>query len=300
MLAYCSKRYKAKVKTEGDEIEVPFVLERYDYYKRIEELLERTARQYGIDRPVIFSPLSRRAVNVKLDFSGITLPQPRSNVIDFQIEKNGLSDVLLCDKTLLWNVEVTEENEIPGPRENTDKKIVSLFEKEYAIYEFAAKENEFIYISSPISEVKRYENRVYVNLNEKQTIEDIRYSKLAIMDVTSVFLEGLEYRYQNFYHNTGKRERIRTQADIDYVLHKFRNDMARYVGLVRNCDGVNTVHAYEKGDVYHYTKDKIYRSSSVCYIKFEVSGSWIAEDAINYMIAFLNFYYPEYYWVGVV
>lgn len=300
---FLNKNYVAKVTDENGEYEANFRFESYKAFEKEEEIVERMARQYEVDVPFILSPISRRAVNVIVDFVGKDISNKEALNIDFRLSENGLSGVLECNKSLFWNIEITEKNEIPRPRENTDKSIVEylkpIFNDVYHLYEFPATEMEFYYVETKKYDVKRYNNAIYLNVNENETIEDIRYFKIEIHNTTELYIEGISNKFHNFFnHSRINKNRIRTEGDIDYVMGLFENEIAVYRGLVRG-NSLSAIYVYDKQDAYHYTKNKMLRSSSISYLKFEKSENIFFEDYVSYIMAFMNYYYPEFYWVGV-
>ena len=200
-------------------------------------------------------------------------------------------------------MEWLEQHKIPRPKENIDKKIVPLFENTYHIYEFLTQKNEYIFFESQVADIKRYGNTIYVGLSDRQNIESSRYSKLVIhsYDSTGVFFQKFLYFFENFYYNNRfLKERIRTEADIAYVLGYFKNDIANYLKMVRMLGNNKAIRTYESRDAYYYGKEKALRSSSICYIKFSENEHWLFEDYVSYILEYMNYYYPEFYWVGVV
>lgn len=66
-----------------------------------ETLLRAVADLYDLPEPLLFSPWSRRAVSIR--FEGDE-PFPAPGDSDLELAKNGLADVLLTDRVLMWNV----------------------------------------------------------------------------------------------------------------------------------------------------------------------------------------------------
>lgn len=297
------KKYNAYVLGDGVNFEVEYSLKPYKGYYKIEEIVERTARQYNLKRPPLFSPLSRRAIKVEVDFKHHEIPQSHNNVtIDFKLNENNLIDILQIEKTLVWNVELLNDYEVPDPKQNTNKSVIPLFDKVYQLYEFTVEENEYIYFESSVSDIKRYENNIYVNLKENNDIEDCRYYKIKINRYKNSSFSNEIKIYENFFHyNRYSKERIRTEADIEYTFNLLENECTYYKGIIRKETPNNlAIRTYKNEDAYHYSKNKKLRSSAICYVKFNQSDNWLFEDYISYMLAYMNYYYPEFYWVGVV
>ena len=302
---YLNRKYKACVTTNNDSFEVEYYFEKYGGYYDIERIIERTAMQYEVDVPILLEPISRRAINVIVDLSKYGFSKSDNMIIDFQFAKNGLTEIIKEKTTLVWNVEIVEKNEIPRPRENTDKKllakIVPFFEEVYQLYQFPSNENEFYYVESKIQDIKRYGSSVYLNLHEKEKIEDVRYSKLIVHDIPQKYIDKIDCSFRTFFDDRCiNKVRIRTEADIDYVMNSMKNDIALYQGLCRKRDNEDSIYIYNSYDAYYYPKNKILRSASICNVQFRSSENIYFEDYVSYILSYLNYYYPEFYWVGVV
>lgn len=294
------RAYVASVRTEDGTFDIEYRIEYYGVFLNSEKEIERLARQYNVTIPSIFSPWSRRAALIKLDIADERFEKIKKADIDLQFESNGLLDIVEKGKTLIWNVDVVQEHEIPRPKENIDKEIVALFDNSFEILEFSVDENEYILINSPYVGIKRYKNCLYINTSDGITSSDLRYSKFIIKDVPISYWDNLEDGFENFYtKNRVKLDRIRTEADIAYALECFNNSIVSYVGFSRTLRDFKNIHIYEKRDAYYYTKGKALRSSSICYLHFKMQKSWMAEDYVSYILAFMNYFYPEFYWVGV-
>ncbi len=300
------QKYVAKVMiNDKAEYEVEYYFERYDAYINEERVVERAAMQYEVDVPVIFEPISRRAVRIVVDLKDHEFSKSDNAYIDFQLDQNGLLQKLLINYTLIWNVEITEKSEIPRPHENSEKSVISKVvprdSKVYKVYEFPAEDNEFYYIDSAIHDVKRFGSSIYMNLHEEETIESVRYYKVILHKVNERYLEKIQFKFAAFFNKMYiHKSRIRTEADIDYVMKMFQNDVAKYLGFRMARENDEAVYTYDTFDAYYYPKNKFLRSKSICNIRFEKSDNIFFEDYISYILSFMNYYYPEFYWVGVI
>lgn len=88
---YLGRKYVAKVVTKNDEYEVNYSFEKYQGYLDVERVVERAAMQYEVDVPIIFEPISRRAIRIVVDLTGYKFSKSDDMYIDFQLDKNGLS-----------------------------------------------------------------------------------------------------------------------------------------------------------------------------------------------------------------
>ena len=302
------RKYMATVECEGETFNIGYKLEHYNGLRDCEIKLERLARQYNVARPSLFSPWSRRAVLVKLDvldssFEKLKLTNS-SAVVRLCLESNGLKSVLQTGKTLAWNVKVECENEMPRPNDSIDASISALFHNVYHIVEFSVDDNQYVLCDLPSVECKRIKDCVYINAS-CSSMKDLRYSRYTIFNNANDLRDknNIVDVFENFCDYNGlSLERIRTQADVEFVMNCFKNPVVSYAGCSTLWnDNYKNVHKYEKGDAYYYTDKKALRGSSKCYISFEVSDrdSWQAEDYISYILSYMNHFYPEFYWVGV-
>ena len=299
---YTGKTYKAKVVSDDKESNVQYTLHRYyGFIEDRERLLEKTAIQYGVERPVMFSPFSRRAVSVKIEEPDKI--KDGAN-IDFMLEENGLSRILLSGKKLVWNVKIESKDTFSEPDRVEGNEVVPFFENVYEIYKFKVTEKQFVYANTGISDTQRYENSIYVNLTEGKTVESVDYSKITLEQPTENWQETLgDFYADNFWGNKIRnKERIRTEADVKYVISSFGDRvLLKKVTLNKDEKSVKSIVTYDKDDSYHYIKDKHLRSlKHCCYLGFEQSDHWLFEDYISYILSFMNYFYPEFYWVGTI
>ena len=260
-----------------------------------EKYLEQTALQYGIDVPLIYSPMSRRAMVIKVDLSVSQAIDNKDNTIDFQYEKNQLNKVLINDKTLVWNVISDDKNFLPRPKENVDKKITAIFDKSYIIYSFDAKENEYYYVQSKELDIRRVNSDIFIGLDNNLKIEDIDYQRFTVCPYNSGGMGNILAFENKFSAEFCVKQRVRTKGDINNILSCFDIE----------CDDIgfsgkhSVIFQYDNRYSYHYPKEDVLKSSSVIYVKIHNSGELYFEDYVSYVFSFLNYYYPEFRWVGV-
>lgn len=298
---YTSKTYKARIRTKLGEVIASYNLFFSNVFLEREKILEITANQYKIDKPFIFSPFSRRAVSVCINFDGINLDEIIDVNLDFK--NNKLDEIILVNKFLLWNVEMFDKEDIFFPTENTQKKIVALFEDDYEIYKFELNpENEFLYVDSDGAYIKRIDDEVYLAINNNTNLESLIYIKLKINKISRSIKEDEEFIFENECNKTiqGIKTRLRTEADIEYTINQFAPKGIKYLGYQVALKGRKSIYVYDKDNTYHYPKSGRLKSSSIAYLKFQESNDLFFEDKISYLINFLNYKYPEFLWVGVV
>lgn len=290
------KDYSGMVYTDTGSYEVKYNLIPYYAFMDEEKKLEQTALQYGIKVPLIYSPMSRRAVVVKVSIDVQEITKHGDFSIDFQYEKNGLDNKIFVNKTLLWNVE-NEWGNRSLLRENAEKKITSYFDKTFVIYSFDdVKENVYYYVQSDNHDIRRIEGSVYVGIDNKTKIEQIDYQKFTVNPVNKSFLENI-MSFENKYDSACcAKKRVRTKGDVYNVLSCFDINYEEILFKPK----YEAVCTYGKDYKYHYPTDEVLISSSEIYIKLsDNNDDKFFEDYVSYVFAYLNYYYPEFRWVGV-
>lgn len=296
---YLERIYHAHITTVEGIIEVEYKLFFSDILLEQEELLEKTAAQCHIEKPFLFSPFSRRAAQVKIDLGPLSLTNSKILQIDLDFSLNGLEDIVLCNKVLVWNVEITEKDHLPYPMENSNKKVIPLFDNTYEIYTFALDIDEYMYIDSNETEIKRIEETLYLALPKDKNPEYLDYKKIKINkffgNITGTYL------FENkMADDQVIKQRIRTLADISYVVRQFLPSGIQWKGYAKKVAEGASIQVYDKRNSYHYSKDDRLRSSSIIYLKFEAEEPLFFEDKVSYLLAYLNNRYPEFQWVGVI
>lgn len=306
---YMDKCFRAHVRHRKGSFEAEYRLFLEDCYLEQEKLLEQTAVQYGYQQPRIFAPMSRRAVYVCVDFEGKEVPAGAE--IDFDYAGNGLADVLLAGWLPVWNVEILDPNQgLPQLEENTEKKIVPCFDKNFQIYKANVRsEREYLHISGNSIdelEVKRIDGKIYIGVPaEQDEWVELNYQKLILHPLPIGMHGSEEFYFDNFWDREAEdKERLRTEADVAYAVRKYSLDgegreRLHYQGCSFDLDGAESVAVYEARRSYHYPKDKYLKGGSICYLRFEKEDNMFFEDKVSYLLSFLNFRYPEYRWVGV-
>lgn len=294
MISY-KKDYYGIVRTDDDnqDYEIKYNLIPFEAIMEQEKYLEQTALQYGIEVPLLYSPMSRRAMIIKVDLSASEAAQNNNYTIDFQYKKNQLDRAIINNKTLVWNVLSEDKSVLPHPKENVDKKVTTAFDKPYVIYSFGAKENEYYYVHSENLDIRRINGDIFLGLDRDSAIEQIDYQRFTIHSPSSIENNLL---FENKYGSTCcVKQRVRTKGDIHNVLSCF--DLC--------CESIsfsgkhNIVHRYDNRYSYHYPKDEVLHSNSVIYVKVRDNGDLYFEDYVSYVFAYLDYYYPEFRWVGV-
>lgn len=299
---YTEREYTAHVSSKNGEFDVGYRLFLSDLLMEKEEILERTAAQYDIEQPFIFSPMSRRAVVLTADFGAGDVKCSGESEVDFDFSGNKLDRVLLTGKVLVWNVEITGRDDLPYPSENVRKNIVPLFDQTFEIYKFGLRdESEYIYVDHASAEIKRIDHDIYMGVPAHSEIKNLRYFKIRLHRGIGGLSDGAAFVFRNSCRReAGIKTRVRTDADIEYVARMFSPGGITYKRCETRPGDYQSIDVYDSRRRYHYPKSGRLKSSSLCYLVFERGESVFFEDIISYLLSFMNYMYPEFWWVGVV
>lgn len=295
-----------------------------------EKLLQMTASQYSIERPLIYSPYSRRFAKIvfaeKISVSQVT-------ALHFPSLENEIIATTV-DYALMWNVEITNRKvpELPFPGEITTDILHNsgnFTANEYVIpgvipnykSKYSCKPNEYIIFDGVgarrLAIARNLKaNILYVLYDGHAKIEPVR--RLEVHEVTNsesdiyeLIDRGLAH-INSFGNTLFLKKRLRSYADIVYALGAFREN--NYKILID--ESVEILHDYPKECVteyqnehryYKYPTDKrlceepdrsVHRKNAVfCRLTFRGSDRFIPDYA-RYVLSYMNEMYPEFYWVG--
>lgn len=295
----CQKQYKGCISNESGEV-------RYFHYSLIphyrfikqEELLFKTADLYKIIRPVVFSPYARRAVDIRLD--DVSLDEFIAGgeaITSLMLEDNGLKDILLTDCRLMWNVEIEDGTEVfTSSFDDSDSY-------QYLYFYDPNEESVFIYPRDECDSIYKKEDRIEVNYHDKAKSD--KYEKVTIKSVDD---EDYDRCFVNeFDYNQFEKEiTLRTVADINNVLTRFRNKTngfhCRFAQIMdKHQLKSDIIRRYKKEHSYLKNKNDLYagalRYKPCCCIDFYGNGVFLTDYA-NYVLYYMEQNYPEFNWIG--
>lgn len=305
-----SKNYRAKVKINDESYEAIYFFRNTDIFVDMEKNIHRIAIQYGIEVPIIYNPMARRAMELFIKLPYNVTKEDTIN-IDFCFEENELRNTLLLNNYLLWNISLKGNDELSEPRTGEYKEILPLWDYTFLTYKFLLKNKnqnikDFLLIKNDLRIIKRIGDEVYWQLKDSYT--EMQYEKYSIYALGTVVEKRLESQNKYFYHNKyefpalGIIERIRTKADAMRVVAGFKGlgIKCKSVFSGNDYDGTNVIYTYPKRMDYYQIKDDRLRSARICKVKFDINeDDSMYIDKISYVISFLNYRYPEYRWIGV-
>lgn len=286
---------------KGNKSEVPYYLCQSDLIVRKCKKIWNMSKLYGDESPIVYMPYSTRLFYIEIDIETILGKQ------DFELEElnlcfadNGLSEKIICDKALLWNVKIEPAGIEIEPYKNPIGQMV------YWRYKFTGlQENKYIMpenIQWPSFDIKVIsDTEIEMDFINKPTDE---FEGIRIYDIKKEEFEGIEIYTTNYNNkNLDKHYRIRSLSDIRYELNKFEsNNEDVYIADIcmksqSNKKGINRYNSemsiYEKGRFGYKNKNKVF-------IEFKGDCNYnFFEDYANFVIETLTYLYPEIGWEGV-
>lgn len=290
------RTYQAAAVTDHGVFAIPYRLEFTPCCVEEEERLERTALQNGAVCPPLYAPMSRRAVRVRLELEESVVPRREVRQIDFRYAENGLQDVLLPGMLPMWNVERKETAFL----QQTADKITPFGDSAALIYELPLQEREFLLAEGCGWEMKRRADKVYVTLERR---DEARFTRFVLHEIPASRPEYAgEYLFENrFDRSRCRKERLRAEADVVYAAECFRPAGLRFEGLCKNLGQAESVLVYDRRRAYHYPKSPCLRKPGCTFgLRFADDGGLYFDDLVSYATAYLNYFYPEFYWTGVL
>ena len=282
---------------------------------RQEKILCQIARIYNIQRPVVFSPYARRAVDIEILW-GQDISDSLEQVVktDLKLKDNGL-DVIREGFSLMWNISLSE-GDMPDSEEdiNDEEHVAPDGDRRRYTYVYwsGIQENDFVYPVADLAypEILKHEKEIRFiceNRLNQYNFKKIRIHNQAVKNTlyTKEFYNAFDRGSQNIL-------RIRTAGDIQYVLSQFLiRDEAENIfwcdfDSMYDCVNDNLIitryipeHDYwNDGEQMNFRK---IRNRPFCYVKFfcQENRKKFLTDYANYVLHYLNYEYPEYCWAGV-
>lgn len=273
-------------------------------YVRAERDLQEVAALYGVERPVIFSPWSRRAVAVEL--AGQI---PDLNQADLRLAENGLDSVLLASHVLMWNV-----SSVTVKRWDKSYQSPDGLEANY-VYQYTVPENrdqpgheacfilpEYADLGNPFNlPLEATKNGRIIVIESQSELAQ----KFKVIEIHKPLLAGLPDDCHVFVNSceTGTiltRPRLRTSGDVNLVLSalkqggfgcRFPGKSSEKPALARYATG----HKYAAGSSPRGLKEV--QRQFPCRVAFTGKAPFL-EDYAEYALNFLGQRYPEFLWTG--
>lgn len=263
-------------------------------YVERQELLYKYSQHYAIINPVVYSPYNFKAFDLVYD-KGLD-----GEELDFLFKKNNLDVVKSDDIDLFWNICLYEESK------TYDAK-VPYGDSERYIFEFKKNKNGNYLLPLPRNNQSQIFDIEFlddsVRLTTSHDMDDFFLLEPLEVDVSSSIVKALISNNQFFSNkNTYKGIvscRLISEADIEHALSPFRD---KYGIKCRIAEGRgNIVKRYSQKYRPNRNGRKIFNTICREYVSFSCIGeNMFLLDYINYVLEYLEFYYPEIEWVGEI
>lgn len=296
---FLERKFKGEyIDSSGNSQEITYTLSKSEQYIKEEKILFETVQQNNLHCPPIYSPMSRRVVNVMVHRD---IDMSKGGSICFHWDKNDLSQVIITDSLLYSNLKREHSRNLPVNNLRYSEKIVPFFEEIYTVYEYInLGANEFIWVDDMKRQFKRDGNILYIPLEDNILPSDFEYMKLKICEVS----ENITYQLfpTNFKHSKVKKERVVTLGDIDLIISQFETLLIQFEKVKTSYQNksIEPIATYARLDSYNYSKIKMPVKSTPLYLAFQKNENDIYfVDKVSYMLDFMNYFYPEFRYVGV-
>lgn len=285
------------------------------FIEEIEQnLLARTAALYHINKPLIFAPDARRAVDIcvtdGLSVSDLIVHAEQKDgkyIIDAPVLEKADWEIDLLNGRLRTNMRLILTNVKLSPKPlDFAKDGKNEFGRYFDIPGSLPKDTLIIPCTptqnNDVLEIEADDNespfRVYVNEDvDLRTYDTIAFGEVAPDD------------WENLYRNDVNLPRLRTANDVDEICRCF-TDEARGLSVGFKCvvqpgesAPTNIIRRYERQDRYPdwgNTEElfKARRYRPICYLNFSGAGVYLGDWA-EYVLAAFEKNYPEFIWAGV-
>ena len=313
---FCApKKYQGLLVTmDGTTKNFTYSLQRHDRFVRNEKILFDVAALYKINRPVIFSPYARKAVDLKID--GLDKADFKNfKNFDLMLEENNLNGRLLVDYQLCWNVKIEHDamrriSEVEEQKQyvGADGKLIRYecfhsFDKGTAVFVLPDQHCDDLRITATEDEKK-------IILGYHSVLKEHDYKTLTLSKVE----KGSTDTFTNDFPRKNNKLRLRTEGDLERVLACFnvtrmgKNFPAGFKSL-GSSKNLKPIEIYSREDSYYVPNENRLLGAGfgkpTCYINFSTDSTLdprllrFKADYVNYVIHYLSQNYPEFNWAGV-
>ena len=299
----CKPKYQGRLVTsDGTVKNFSYCLQRHERFIAAEKILFEVAALYKMNRPVIFSPYARKAVDIKI-FGVDADDFKKLRNVELMTEKNNLRGKLVKGN-LFWNVQI-EEGEMRRGGEvdeyiGADGKLIRY---EY-FHTFNADEKVFVLPNQHCDDlhINTESGDKTIALCYNSVLKERGYQKVTLTDAHKISDDV----FTNDFPRRNDKLRLKTEGDVAKVLACFNETRfgkicpAQFASF--NVANFKPLASYAESDRYFYPPEEILlgnvRNKPVCCIKFG-GDSIFKTDYANYVLHYLKQNYPEFGWAGV-
>ncbi len=294
------KIYKGSYKKDGRTIEFDYSFEFDNSFVKAQERMFSYAEQYCIKNPIVFSPYSHKAFIVKVDES-IKKEIVKPN---FEFKKNKIpivgEDVIDEEICLYWNIcqstKTLKTYDAKEPYGDKTKYVYSFKRKKDGIYLLPLPENN----QTKIYEIRFGENGVEIVTDHE--IEDFVVFEYHELDPNSSIVAERRSKKMLFHNRVEEkiqnRRRILSEGDIERAIGCFREwpDIC----CDRSDGKGRSVIRYSKNYIADRKDKTMFNSIRREYVHFKKTDDRFLTDYANYILEYLEYYYPEIEWAGEI
>ena len=287
------KTYEGVYRLGQDLVKYRYRLKFDDRFLQQQDLLSRMASLYKVDNAIIHSPYIRRAVNVcVLD----EIPSKACEQ-DHQFAQNGIPAIE--DAALLWNLQACSTELLKA-----EERVPYGQEIKYKFHFKRSKEGRWRYAVPQNNQTIVYQ--ICFSEDGIDLLLDHELETFFVIEYRAVDWDELEIkkliRQHRIHSNYVKRSaisnpRIISEGDIAFAIHPFRNTGSVKCEIATDLKKVCTRYSAKYRAQLHgrltYTKLKQVK------LKFSVDDPpAFYDDEINFVLQYLEYYYPEIEWIG--
>ncbi len=291
----CNKNYDGSLlRADGSEKIFSYRLQHHFRFVKRERVLFELAACYHINRPVIFSPFARKAVDVIA--SGLRA----EDLLDCTA-LNLRNERLIVGHELMWNVDIKSDTFNREPTMGVDGNLV----RYNYICDFDKDLKAFVLPAQHCDDIQRRtsDNRKDIIISFNALLDNREYQLVILNDA-----ENTTDAFNNDFPKRKIKLRLRTRGDVENVLACFNETSvgkifpANYFGS--SVGNHRPITLYRREDSFYIpTEERMLGAVNrkpLCVIRFAGDdGSIIKIDYANYVLDYMSRNYPEFDWAGV-
>ena len=286
--------YKGFYRSKNGTSEFEYTLRFNDRYLNIQKLISELANLYETENAVLFSPYMRKFFDVCISEE---IPKNiKPDDISYEFEKNHIPAI--TNAVLLWNFSVTETELIKA-----DAKIPYGQTVRYS-YHFDKKKNTSCLILPKNNQTVIYgictdEHGITITLDhEFEEFILVEYRNADIQNSKYKKMEAAGRLYSNFINKSClAAKRILSECDIEYAIYPFRNHQGIKCEITQKLNEICRRYSYKYRPSLSGKLGSRKLRSVMLKFTFERNEQF-KHDYINYVLDYLDYYYPEIEWVG--
>ena len=288
------KKYEGQYIKQGQCHKFQYYLKFDRSFIEKQELLYEYALYYNLGNPILYSPYSHKSVTLIYDKE----VSESHCELDFKFNENGINVINGIKNNLFWNIDIHNENR------TYDAKVPYGNEVRYIFRFNKSKKGNYVLPLPLNNQTKVFNIEVLESMIEITTDHDM--DEFAVLeplecDETSPLIKTLKSNEKFFNNRRSYNEiinkRIISESDIEHSIATFRNNNG-----IKCCiseGGGQIVNRYTKKYRADRKSRKFFNTISREYVLFKAEEKKrFLTDYVNYVIEYLEFYYPEIEWVG--